>query len=287
MQIKYGFKKEWLLSLRTFRLFGILIAMFSFALADPLMYRILGALMEYMGAEFTAVDGMDAAMTEYLADMGDMAALFNDAGLVFSVSMSEFCVTGLIIIMLILMAPAGGEQKKRSTIIPACSGLRFFDYLVPKFVMYPALVFVTTFAAAMTAGTLCNLIFTENLIPMHIMLLESLMCATFLMFVISIYMCVGLCTSRPGIATIFIYIGMNLVDLILTSLQLTKFHPFALRSLITTGEMMYDDFSLADNAASITVGIALSFVIAAMMFFLTNAVLSAKKIDNQEDKPEF
>ncbi len=283
MQIKYGFKKEWLLSVRTFRLFGILIAMFSFALADPLMYKILGVMMD----ELAVMDGMgDAAMEEAMAEMGELAVMFNNSALVFSVTMSEFCMTGLIIIMLILMAPAGGEQKKRSTIIPSCSGLKFFDYLVPKFVMYPAIVFVTTFTAAMTAGGICNLVFTENLIPIGTMLLEALMCATFLVFVISIYMCVGLCTSRPGIATIFIYIGMNLVDLILTSLNLTKFHPFALRSLIV-GEMAVEDFSLADNAASIAVGIALSFVIAVIMFFLTNAVLSNKKIDNQEDKPEF
>ncbi len=284
MQIKYGFKKEWLLSLRTFRLFGILITMFSFSLADPLMYKLLGMMM----GELSLMDSMgDPSLDEAMAEMAELSVFFNDAGLVFSVSLSEFCLTGLIIIMLILMAPAGGEQKKRSTIIPACSGLKFFDYLVPKFVMYPAIVFVTTFAAAMTAGGLCNILFTENIIPIGLMLLESFMCATFILFIVSIYFCVGLCTSRPGIATIFIYLGMNLVDLILTNLQLTKFHPFALRSLITTGEMTYDDFSLADNAASIAVGIALSFVIAAVMFFLTNSVLSAKKIDNQEDKPEF
>ncbi len=287
MQIKYGFKKEWLLSLRTFRLFGIIIAMFSFALADPLMYKLLAVMMEFMDAEMSAIEGMDAAMLDATGAMNDMMGIFNDAGLIFSVTMTEFCMTGLIIIMLILMAPAGGEQKKRSTIIPSCSGLKFFNYLVPKFVFYPAVVFVVTFLASVTAGSLCNVLYTENLIPVHLLLLTSAMCATFMLFVISIYMCVGLCTSRPGIATIFIYIGMNLMDLILTSLELTKFHPFALRSLITTGEMFYEDFSLADNAASIAVAIVLSFAIAVIMFFLTNAVLGAKKINNQEDKPEF
>ena len=287
MQIKYGFKKEWLLSLRTFRLFGIIITMFSFALADPLMYKLLAVMMDYMGTEFSTMEGMDAAMAEATGAMGQMAGLFNDAGLIFSVCMTEFCMTGLIIVMLLLMAPAGGEQKKRSTIIPACSGLKFFNYLVPKFVMYPAIVFITTFLASMTAGGLCNVLFVENQISFGVMALESIMCATFILFVISIYFCVGLCTSRPGIATIFIYIGMNLVDLILTNLKLTKFHPFALRSLISTGEMVYDDFEMSEHAASIAVGIALSFVIAAVMFFLTNAVLGAKKINNQEDKPEF
>ena len=48
-----------------------------------------------------------------------------------------------------------------------------------------------------------------------------------------------------------------------------------------------DDFVLADNAASIIVGIVLSVVIAVMMFVLTLSVIKSKKINNQEDKPEF
>ena len=62
MQIRYGFKKEWLQFSRTFRLGGILIAIFSFALADPLMYMALNVMMNYMSnidySQMTASLGM-------------------------------------------------------------------------------------------------------------------------------------------------------------------------------------------------------------------------------------
>ena len=84
----------------------------------------------------------------------------------------------------------------------------------------------------------------------------------------------------------FMYIGVSIVQMILMSLDLTKFHPLTLRSLVI-GEMFRDDFVIADNAASIIVGIVLSVVIAVMMFILTLSVIKSKKINNQEDKPEF
>ena len=51
--------------------------------------------------------------------------------------------------------------------------------------------------------------------------------------------------------------------------------------------MVRSGFVLAVNVASIIVGIALSVVIAAMMFVLALTVQKARKINNQEDKPEF
>lgn len=74
--------------------------------------------------------------------------------------------------------------------------------------------------------------------------------------------------------------------MILSGLDLTEYHPLTLCSLIT-GRMFRSGFVLADNAASIIVGIALSVVIAAMMFVLALTVQKARKINNQEDKPEF
>ena len=187
---------------------------------------------------------------------------------------------------LAIAGPCGGEQKKRATIIPSCSGLDTFSYLIPKYVMYPGTVFVTGFLAALISGGLCNLLFTDGKVSGGMVLLAAFLCAVYMAFFTAVYMSIGLFTSRPGVVTVFMYVGVSIVQMILMSLDLTKFHPLTLRSLVI-GEMFRDDFVLADNAASIIVGIVLSLVIAVMMFVLTLSVIKSKKINNQEDKPEF
>ena len=280
MQVKYGFKKEWLQFTRTFRLGGILLGILSFSIADPLMYWALDLMMKTVMSPMgsVGVTGADA--------FAEVAGIFGDAGVVFSGTMAEFCSTSLLIVMLVLMSPCGGEQKKRATIIPSCAGLEFSSYLIPKYVLYPGTVFAASFIACCISGGLCNALFSSGKVEFGMILLAALMCAVFMTFYIVVYMSIGLCSSRPGVVTVLMYIGISLVQIILTSLDLTKFHPLTLRSLVTS-EMFAEDFVLADNAASIAVGIALSVVIGVMMYILTLTVLKGTKINNQEDKPEF
>lgn len=286
MQIKYGFKKEWLQFSRTFRFGGILITAFSFAIADPLMWAFLNLMVKAIdNMEFPEVTAM-LAMGNVSYDLDMVSGIIGDAGVIFSMTLVDLCASSLLVIMLILMSPAGGEQKKRATIIPSCCGLKYFNYLVPKFVLYPATVFVCTFLSALTAGGLCNALFSENHVGFGMMLLGSFLCAVYATFIITIYLSVGLCTSKPGVVTVLTYLGMSLVELILTSLDLTRFHPFALRS-VATSRMFMGDFELSGELASIIVGTLLAFVIMILMFFIAYAALNAKNINNQEDKPEF
>ncbi len=286
-QIKYGFKKEWSQYTRTFRLGGVILGIFSFALADPLMYKLVNVMMQLI-AEMpgTTSASVNISAGGYGEAMEIAAGAMNDAGMIFAVTMSEFCATSVLIVMLILMSASGGEQKKRATIIPSCCGLKYMNYLIPKFILYPLSVFVITFVSTLCAGGLCNMLFDDNKISVGIMFLGAFLTSVYVMFTITVYMAIGLCTSKPGLVTVFIYIGTSLVMVILQSLELTGFNPFTLR-IIIAGSLTSVGFSLSDNAASIIVGVVLSFVIMVMMFFLTYAVLNAKKINNREDKPEF
>lgn len=279
MQIKAGFKKEWLQFTRTFRLGGILLGIMSFAFVDPLMYWGMGLIMQTL----TDTYGMIGGTTELDSALG---MLFGNAGMVYGGTMAELCSTSLLIVMLVLMSPCGGEQKKRATIIPSCTGLEFFNYLVPKYVLYPGAVFVASFVSCCISGGLCNILFTEGTVSAGMVLLGAAMCAVYMAFYMVVYMSIGLCTSRPGLVTVCMYLGVSLVQIILTSFDLTDYHPLTLRSLVC-GVMFSEDFVLADNVGSISVGIALSVVIGVMMFILTLTVLKGKKINNQEDKPEF
>ncbi len=286
-QIKYGFKKEWSQYTRTFRLGGVILGIFSFALADPLMYKLVNVMMQLI-AEMpgTTSASVNISAGGYGEAMEIAAGAMNDAGMIFAVTMSEFCATSVLIVMLILMSASGGEQKKRATIIPSCCGLKYMNYLIPKFILYPLSVFVITFVSTLCAGGLCNMLFDDNKISVGIMFLGAFLTSVYVMFTITVYMAIGLCTSKPGLVTVFIYIGTSLVMVILQSLELTGFNPFTLR-IIIAGSLTSVGFSLSDNAASIIVGVVLSFVIMVLLFLLTYAVLNAKKINNREDKPEF
>ncbi|MGN0699707.1 MAG: hypothetical protein ACI4J8_01765 [Oscillospiraceae bacterium] len=285
-QIKYSFKKEWLHFFRTFRFGGIIIAIFSFAISDPLMYRLMLGMMNMLG-EVMSETTLSADISAAQDAMGMVTGMFADAGMVFALTMADICAMAVLIVTLILMSPAGGEQKKRATVIPLSSGLTNTCYLIPKFVMYPATVFAMTFLSALVSGGLCNALFDENHIGFGMLLLASLLAAIYCTFVITVYLAVGLCTSRPAVAAILVYIGSSLAQVLLTGFDITDYNPFTLKIMVTGG-MFGGDFVLADNAASIAVGAAISVVLGVLMYFMTLAVLNAKKIDNQQaDEPEF
>ncbi len=285
MKLGFSFKKEWLQFSRTFRFLGLMISVFSLALGTPLLYRAMQYFMGMMNEMSTELAEVDPSMQGYGDVFTTTAELLGQGQLIFSMTVADLCNTSLLIAMLILMSPCGGEQKKRATIIPACSGLDYNAYLLPKFILYPAVFVGATFIAAILAGLLCNGLFDCNL-SMGTILLAALLCAIYLLFIFTIYMAASLCTSHPAIMTISVYFGQGLIQIILTSMGLSKFNPFALYSLIS-GQMFAESFSLNDEMANIVVSCVLSVVIAVLMYLLALSMLKAKKINNQEDKPEF
>lgn len=352
MQLKYSFKKEMAQFLRTFRLAAVIIVMFSFALADPLLFKFTSSMLDLMGSGFEdAADGENgtnatdatnadsssenensgsgsqsrptnptdifgeivlavdqnadsgdlgvqlsynsedpmASVEAALGDMGmdDMLDLYKDAGMMFATTVTTFSAGPILVIMLLLMSAAGGEQKKRAMIVPMCSGLQYKSYLIPKFTIYPTTVFATTFLATMTAGGLCNAMFPNNKVSGTIMLLTAVLAAIYNGFIISVYLSLGLCTSRPGVMTASLYVGQMLLQSLLNGFGLTDYHPFALLNYIG-GEMVLEDYDLAENAVPIIVSSVIAIAVAVLMYFLALGVLGAKKTDNQAEKePEF
>lgn len=233
-------------------------------------------------------DPMDS-LNAMLGEMGmnDMLDLYKDAGIMFSTTITTFAAGPILVIMLLLMSAAGGEQKKRAMIVPMCSGLQYKSYLLPKFVIYPTTVFATTFAAAVVSGLLCNMMFENNKVTVGIILLSSLLIAIYNSFIISVYLSLGLCTSKPGVMAALLYVGQMILQTLLSGIGLRDYHPFALLNYVG-GEMVMEDFSLAEKAPAIIVSAAISIVISVLMYFLALGVLGAKKTDNQAEKePEF
>ena len=104
MQLKAGIKKEWLELCKTGRLLGILLVIIGLSVFDPVMIRFLALLMEVFQ------DAPSMASLEALSGVfGQQTAL---------ASYAADCVsTGLLVVFLLLMRTAGGEQKRRSVVI--------------------------------------------------------------------------------------------------------------------------------------------------------------------------
>lgn len=291
-QLKYSFKKEWAQFLRTFKFLGIILAVFGFAVAYPLMYKMMGTVLQ-MTAErqtATAVIQADASANDMISGyISAMAAAYSSAGLMYSMSLISLASYSLLIIMLVMMRPAGGEQKKRTMIVPMCSGLENKNYLLPKFIIYPLSVFGVSFLGCLTAGGLCNSLFEFNKISGGKMALGALLMSVYLMFAVTVYLSLGLCTSRPGIMVGTVFLGQMFLQSLLEGMGLSDYQPFSLITIVgemyTPGDEGYD---LAAKAPSILTAAGLCIVICVLMFFLALGVLNAKKIDNQEEeKPEF
>lgn len=282
MQLKCGFKKEWLHFLRSFRFGGVLICIFSFAIVNPLLYKALVALAGAIESNTELVQQIKASGI----DVSAMAAESNNAGVVFCGTLLEFCATSLLVVMILLMSPFGGEQKKRATLIPFCSGLKYKNYLIPKFVLYPSVTLAATFLGGCFGGAVCNMMYDQGPIGVGPILLGSLMAAVYATLMVTIYMALGLCTGRPGIMVIVMYLAQTLLQQILLHTGLISYNPFTLYFFISSGALTSDEY-IQSELISIIVAIVLSLIVSAVMYFVTLAALKSKNINNQENKPEF
>lgn len=300
MQLKYSFKKESAQFFRTFKFWGIVLAVLGFALANPIMYKISGMLFSELNKaadkpQTAAVQMSFSDDTEVLPDegllggvgIGDMAAMYSSANSTFAMSLMSFVSYSLLVVMLVMMSAAGGEQKKRAMIVPICSGLKNKNYLIPKFVIYPLSVFALTFLGSLMAGGLCNAMFEYGKVSMGMIALGGLLISVYLSFIVMVYLSLGLCTSRPGLMVGAVFLGQLFLQSMLEGMGLRDYQPFSLVTVL--GEMYTTpNYDLAAKKPSILTAIGLSIVIGALMFFLALGVLNAKKIDNEEEeKPAF
>ncbi len=299
MQLKYSFKKEWAHFARTFRLLGVILIIVGIALSNPLMFKFVAVIMD--SVDFSGLSTSTASVALQTVsnaggsgglndifgqvDMEEALAMYSDAGIMFSVSISSFSGMGLLVIMLILMSAAGGEQKKRAMIVPMCSGLEYKNYLIPKFVIYPLVTFAVSFLNTFIAGGLCNAMFENNKVSMGAMTLSALAISVYMVFIVCLFLSLGLCTSHPGVLVPCIYLGQSLITSLLNRMGLMRFHPFALSSYVSATVITNAEYDFSAEIPSFITAIALSLVIGVLMYFLALGVLKAKKINNQEEVP--
>lgn len=277
MIIKAGIKKELLSFSRTFKMWAILITIIAFAFIDPALIKLIGTL----GASISQAQAPDVSQQSIVSTSSDAGELTSSLDLG-SLSSPEYAIastlgdlTGLcfLILMLLLMPAAGGELKKRATIIPNCSGMTPGHYLIPKFIFYPLFVFAASFVAVICAGFMAGALFGRMPEFGNILLLGA-MTGVYMIFAVCLYLCLGLSTSKAGMAVAVSYVGTTILELLFTGFGAEKFTPFALRTEALS--VLYGEIDAVNILGSMGVLLVLSLI----FFFVTMMVLSAKRIDN-------
>lgn len=270
-------KKELRLFTRGFRLWGILIAIVGIAVAYPGMYKlieIMGEMMKSISAE--AGVEMDEALNSITSMMDSLAMLYGGSlsNVGYFTGILAFTAEGFLIMGLLLMATAGGEQKKRSIIMPNCAGLTPAGYVVPKFVLYPLAVGALTFLGTILTAFTSQLMFGDA-IPVDTMIFSGSCVAFYIVFMISVYFLFGIATGRPGIGVVVMYFSSTLLPTILNAFGINKYNPFSLQGMVMTpaAEADMQDFWLS---------IAVTVILTVICCLLALVITTVRKIDNSE-----
>ena len=277
--IKTGIKKEFMLFSRGFRLIGVIITIIGISLMYPLMYKsmeMMAGQIADMGQQIggEAQDQVTGAVDSINGMMSSLEAMYGGsmAAVGFKTGVSSITSTGFLIISLLLMATAGGEQKKRSVIIPNCAGLTPAGYVLPKFIVYPLVIGVLSFLGGIITGCISNLMYNNELSINDIMF-SSLCAAIYMLFMIALYFLVGLSTGRPGISVIIVYGGSTIIPILLQSLDIDRYNPFTLQSLLLSS---YNDADMNNFVLSTVV----AFILSVICCLLALMIMTLRRVDN-------
>lgn len=276
--IKAGIKKELMLFTRGFKLLGVIITILAISFLYPLTYKSMELMANQISDMGQQMGGETQGQVETAASINNMLGSISEmyggsmAAVGFKTGVSSLTSTGSLIIMLLLMSAAGGEQKKRSVIIPTCAGLSPYGYVMPKFIVYPLVIGLMSFIGGMITGGISNLIYNNELIISNIVF-SSVCGAIYMFFITAVYFLAGLSTGRPGISVIIVYAGSTVVPLILQALDIDKYNPFTMQTLLMSS---YSEADMNNFILSTVVSVVLSVI----SCLLTLMITTLRKIDN-------
>ena len=277
--IKVGIKKEFMLFSRGFRLIGVIITIIGISLMYPLLYKsmeMMAGQIADMGQQIggEAQDQVTGAVDSINGMMSSLEAMYGGSmtAVGFKTGVSSITSTGFLIISLLLMATAGGEQKKRSVIIPNCAGLTPAGYVLPKFIVYPLVIGVLSFLGGIITGGISNLIYNNEL-NINDIIFSSLCAAIYMLFMTALYFLIGLSTGRPGISVIIVYGGSTIIPILLQSLDIDRYNPFTLQSLLMSS---YNDADMNNFMLSTVV----AFILSVICCLLALMIMTLRRVDN-------
>ena len=271
-----GIKKELRLFTRGFRLWGILLTVVGIALMYPGMYKLIEVMAEMLKQlDVSMGEGVtqDAA-NSMLEMLNSIAALYGGEliSVGFYTGILSFTTEGFLIAALLLMATAGGEQKKRSIIMPNCAGLTPAGYVIPKFVLYPLLIGTISFLGCLLTAFLSQLMFGGALATSTVMI-GSACISIYMVFMTAVYFLFGIATGRPGVGVVVMYLGASLLPTLLEAFKINKYSPFALRDMFmkSVSELDMSEFWLS---------VMVTVVLSVICCLATLVVVTLRRVDN-------
>ncbi|MCL2228169.1 MAG: hypothetical protein FWB97_11210 [Oscillospiraceae bacterium] len=269
-QTKSCFKKEVLAFSRTKKLLILVCIVIGWAILGPLMIRGLGLVMDTLAPIYDEF-GMD------VAGMTEMIAANVSLGVVSAIS--DLTTVGLIAFLLLINSFAGGEQKKRSIMIPKSAGLRSFPYLFPKYIVYPLTALALAIVAAFVAWGVSAMAFEVNDVAAGGVLLGGALAGVSLMFYICIHLTLGTATGKAGMsAAVCIIASLLLPNMFALLGSELIYNPFTLNVIAGTVVPGGAVSAFLVQEIAMTVLIVLAIIVA--LFFIALFVQNAKKIDN-------
>jgi ABC-2 type transport system permease protein len=275
-QIKAGLKKEWLYFTRSFRFWGTVIAFAGCALLYPLMAQLMQSTSEMM----TQLSEQGMQGMEELDAVDAMASMFT-LPMTYAGAILSIASTASIVVLILLAGTAGGEQKKRSIVLPQTAGLTPAGYVLPKFMLFPPLMFVLTLAAAFLANGATHLVFKDSFAVETVLLTGSLV-GVFMMFLVCLYLFLGISLTQPGLSVIYV-LGANMIiePMLMYVFDIDRFTPWNLGGMASV-IVMTSRGTVASSAIVGTVLITLALCVVFMLLTLFAAV--AKRTDNTADE---
>lgn len=284
MKLSSALKKEFMYFSRTFRMFGVIFSIMIFALADPVMIKGVGWMMNSLIETVEETSAGEEVFTE-----DDVAALSSfsdmDASGMMAMSIGDFTSTAVLIVLLIMMGPSGSEQKKRSIIIPRCAGLTPNMYVTPKFILYPVTGFLSGFLGMFSCAGVTSLLF-EGAIDMGMLALAAVSVGLYIAFAMILELTLGICTERPGVSVITVLAATSIIPTLLSSFRIDKFNPFALPSIaqnafLTDATVMGVSGNAELDMTNVAVSLLVTVILSLILYFTTLFVLTARQIENE------
>ena len=270
LQTKASFRKEYLAFFRTKKFIILTLVIIGVSILNPLMLAGLGFLMDSLSGFYNEV-GMDISI------LSDMLSSSVSTGVAQSVM--DIAQTGLIVFLLVINSNAGGEQKKRSIMIPRSSGLRSFGYIFPKFIIYPLTAFVLAVVAAFASWGSSMMAFRNNDVTPVEVLLAGVLVGVCLMFYVCAHITIGTSTGKAGLsAAVCIVASLLLPSLFTLFGSEIAYNPFTLNVL--AGTVVHSNGISAFQAIEAAITVVITLAIMIILFFLALFVQNAKKIDN-------
>ena len=269
-QIKACYKKEYLAFFRTKRLLILILIFVGWAILGPLLIRGLGVALDTLSPIYEELGTDVSAMTEMFA---------GNASLGVASAVSDISSVGLISFLLLINSFAGGEQKKRSIIIPTASGLKNTAYLIPKYIIYPLTALCLAIVAAFSAWGISALVFDVNDVTARGVFLGGILAGVSLMLYICIHITIGTATGRPGTSAVICIIASMLLPTMFAAFgSELVYNPFTINIMATS--VAVDNFVISFAIYEIIVTIAIALVLMAMLYFVALFAQNAKEVDN-------